>query len=110
MIDEDQSVPDDELAALLRRVSDDLTLEPQHRDRARASMFAEFDAIVADSGTVDSKERLSAEPAIDFDEERRRPSGRSFVSVWFAAAAACLIVLTLAALVTEYKHATYMDV
>jgi hypothetical protein len=95
-IDDDQPVPDDELAALLRRVSDDLTLQPQYRDRARSAMFAEFDAIVTGAGAADSKEHLSVVPAIEFDEERRRPSRRSFVSGWSAAAAACLIVLTLA--------------
>lgn len=95
MTDDDQSVPDDELAALLRRVSDDSTLQPQYRDRARAAMFAEFDAIVADTGTNHSKEHLSVVPAIEPDEERRRPSSRSFVASWSAVAAACLIVLTL---------------
>ena len=59
MTDDDQPVPDHELAALLRRVSNDLTLQPQYRDRARAAMFAEFDAIVAGIGTTDSKEHLS---------------------------------------------------
>ena len=96
MTDDDQPVPDDELAALLRRVSDDLTLQPQYRDRARAAMFAEFDAIVADTGTADSKEHLSVVPAIELDEERRPPSSRSFVSGWAAVAAACLLVLALA--------------
>jgi hypothetical protein len=97
MTDDDQPVLDDELAALLRRVSDDLTLQPQYRGRARSAMFAEFDAIVADTGRADSKERPSVMPAIELDEERRRPSSRSFVSGWSAAAAACLIVLTLVA-------------
>jgi hypothetical protein len=96
MTDDDQPVPDDELAALLRRVSDDSTLQPQYRDRARAAMFAEFDAIVADTGTADSRDHLSVVPAIEFDEQRRPPSSRSFVSGWAAVAAACLIVLTLA--------------
>ena len=95
MTDDDQTVPDDELAALLRRVSDDVTRQPQYRDRARAAMFAEFDAIAADTGAADSKEHLSVVPAIEFDEERRRPSRRSFVAGWSAAAAASLIVLTL---------------
>ena len=98
MTDDDQPVPDDELAALLRRVSDDVTLQPQDRDRARAAMFAEFDAIVAETGTADSKGHLSVVPGIELDEERRQPSSRSFVSGWAAAAAACLIVLTLAAM------------
>jgi hypothetical protein len=95
MTEDDQPVPDDELAALLRRVSDDLTLQPQHRDRARAAMFAEFDTIVEDTGNADPNERLSMAPAIELDEERRRPSSRSFVAAWSGAAAACLIVLTL---------------
>ena len=76
------------LAALLQSVSDDLTLQPQYRDRARAAMFAEFDAIVADTGTADSKEHLSVVPAIELDEERRPPPSRSFVSGWAAVAAA----------------------
>jgi hypothetical protein len=109
MTDDNQPVPDDELAALLRRVGDDLTLQPQYRDRARAAMFAEFDAIVADTGTADSKEHLSVVPAIELDEERRRPSSRSFVSLWLAAAAACLIVLTLAALVNLRDVSTTSD-
>ena len=95
MTEDDQPVSDDELAALLRRVSDDMTLQPQYRDRARTSMFAEFDAIVSDGGRSNSQQRLSAVPPIEFDEEPSRPPTRSFVSGWSAAVAACLIVLTL---------------
>ena len=47
MTDDDQTVDEDLLAELLRRVADDPTLTPQNRDRARTAMFAEFDAIVA---------------------------------------------------------------
>jgi hypothetical protein len=97
MIDYDQPVPDEELAALLLRVSDHVTLQPQYRDSARSAMFAEFDAIVAGDGSSVSEEHLSAGPAMEPDEERRRPSSRSFFSGWSAAAAAALIVLTLAA-------------
>ena len=109
MTDDDQPVPDDELAALLRRVSNDLTLQPQYRDRARAAMFAEFDAIVADTGTADSKEHLSVVPAIELDEERRRPSSRSFVSGWAAVAAACLLVLTLVVVANLRNVSTTSD-
>lgn len=100
MTDDDQPVADDEIAALLQRISHDVTLQPQYRDRARAAMFAEFDAIVASTRTTDSKEHLSVVSATELVEARRRRSSRSFVPGWATvAAAACLIVLTLAAIV-----------
>ena len=109
MTDDDQPVADDEMAALLRRVSNDVTLQPQYRDRARAAMFAEFDAIVANTGTADSKEHLWVVPAVELDEERRRSSSRRFVSGWSAAAAACLIVLTLAVVANLRNGSTTSD-
>lgn len=94
MTDEDPHIDDDKLAALLRRVGDDSTLRPQHRERSRAAMFAEFDATVADADGVDSAERLSVVPTIEVEEERHRSARGSSVVRWTAAAAACS-VLTL---------------
>lgn len=109
MTDDDQPVTDDEMEALLRRVSNHVTLQPHHRDRARTEMFAEFDAIVASTGVADSKEHLSVVPAAKLDDEPRRRSTRRLVSGWSAAAAACLIVLALAVVANLRNDSTTSD-
>jgi hypothetical protein len=101
MTDEHSSLEDDELAALLRRVSEDATLQPRHRERARAAMFAEFDAIVADADRADADGADSGRlapvvPAIELDDgSRRRSSSGSRLARWTAAAAAVVFVLAL---------------
>jgi hypothetical protein len=104
MTDEHPPLEDDELAALLRRVSEDATLQPRHRERARAAMFAEFDAIVADADRADTARADGADsgrlppvvPAIELDDgSRRRSTSGSRSAGWAAAAAAVVFVLAL---------------
>lgn len=109
MTDDDQPVTDDEMEALLRRVSDHMTLQPRNRDRARTEMFTHFDAIVANAGVADSNQHLSGLPAAQLDDEPLRRSTRRFVSGWTAAAAACLIVLALAVVANLRNDSTTSD-
>lgn len=95
MTDDDRPIPDDELIALLRRISDSPALQPQHRDRARATMLAQFDAIVSGAEDVDEGEGVALSPPIELDDKRRRTSSRSFVAWGTAVAATCLVVVTL---------------
>ena len=102
MTDERPPLDDDELAALLRRVSEDAALQPRHRERARAEMFAEFDAIVAgrvDTARADGDDSGRTPPVvppIELDDGlRHRSSSGPRLARWAAAAAAVVFVLAL---------------
>jgi len=95
MTDNGDSLPDDELAALLRRVGEDVALTPKNRDRARSEMLAEFDAIVGGAETDHSEATPSAVRVLEFNEQDDRPSTRSPLIWWSTAAAATLLVLTI---------------